>query len=457
MIIDASSGGVAIGTGYATNVTTGLDISDNSLIVEGNVGIGTNNPTSSLHVHKSENSTLSISSDNGNKSYLRLSEYYNGLFNTTGGFLMFDGTLNAFHIGTTTISPGGDSIQMTILKDSKYVGIGTTDPNSKLNVHHETQGQTIQSWSYISTATGSPVKRDLKLQVPTDFTDDHSPYIFQISNALQFKVNNAPALSIDASKKIGIGTDDPECLLHITSTEDSILKITGDNTNDNSTYKHPYLIFQQDGNHNEAGVFLGTHDTTNNTGDGNENDLIISACDTNGGNIYFKTGGATSGTGTNINSLKDATTRMMISNSGNVGIGSTSTVSGYMLYVAGDVQATAYNATSDIRHKENVCDLENALEKINAIRGVNFNFKDDDKIHSGIIAQEVADIIPEAICKSDDEKWSANYNTFIGYLIESVKSLSKENETIKQENENLKTKVNTLETKMDLIMQHLNL
>ena len=89
-------------------------------------------------------------------------------------------------------------------------------------------------------------------------------------------------------------------------------------------------------------------------------------------------------------------------------------------------------------------------KKINTIRGVNFNFKNDDKIHAGIIAQEVAEIIPEAICKSDDEKWSANYNTFIGYLIESVKTLSKENEQLKE-------KVNTLETKVEMIMKHLNL
>ena len=123
---------------------------------------------------------------------------------------------------------------------------------------------------------------------------------------------------------------------------------------------------------------------------------------------------------------------------------------GLSIDTGGNVTATSYNATSDIRHKENVHDLENALEKIKGIRGVSFNFKRDDKIHSGIIAQEVAKIIPEAICKSDNEKWSANYNTFIGYLIESVKTLSKENEQLKE-------KVNTLETKVEMIMKHLNL
>jgi uncharacterized coiled-coil DUF342 family protein len=85
---------------------------------------------------------------------------------------------------------------------------------------------------------------------------------------------------------------------------------------------------------------------------------------------------------------------------------------------------------------------------------VNFNFKDDSndnddnvsKKHAGILAQEVADIIPEAICKSDDDKWSANYNTFIGYLIESVKTLKKENDDLKQNNIEKDEKIGNLNT-----------
>ena len=63
MIIDASSGGVAIGTGYATNVTTSLDISDNSLIVEGKVGIGTNNPQTNLDINNNIFFDVSLNSD----------------------------------------------------------------------------------------------------------------------------------------------------------------------------------------------------------------------------------------------------------------------------------------------------------------------------------------------------------------------------------------------------------
>ena len=116
---------------------------------------------------------------------------------------------------------------------------------------------------------------------------------------------------------------------------------------------------------------------------------------------------------------------------------------------AGEVSAVSFNATSDIRHKENIHELENALEKIASIRGVKFNFKDNDKIHAGIIAQEVAPIMPELINKDNDDKWSANYDGLIPYLIESVKTLSKDNKE-------LKDKIKTLETKIDLIMQQLN-
>ena len=127
-------------------------------------------------------------------------------------------------------------------------------------------------------------------------------------------------------------------------------------------------------------------------------------------------------------------------------------------YFNDEVDATSFNAVSDIRHKENICDLENALEKINTIRGVKFNFKDNDKIHAGIIAQEVAPIMPELINKDNDDKWSANYDGLIPYLIESVKTLTRNKEDmqhdieeLKRENEELKEKM----TKYDLLFEQL--
>ena len=37
----------------------------------------------------------------------------------------------------------------------------------------------------------------------------------------------------------------------------------------------------------------------------------------------------------------------------------------------------------------------------------------------------------ESVEKNNDDKWSVNYNTIVGYLIESVKELKKENDAYK--------------------------
>ena len=66
-----------------------------------------------------------------------------------------------------------------------------------------------------------------------------------------------------------------------------------------------------------------------------------------------------------------------------------------------------------------------------------------------IFAQEVYKIIPEAIDTKNDDKWTANYNTFIGYLIESVKSLKKENDELKEDNVEKDKKINNLENKIE--------
>ena len=100
--------------------------------------------------------------------------------------------------------------------------------------------------------------------------------------------------------------------------------------------------------------------------------------------------------------------------------------------------APSFNTTSDIRFKENVVDLSNSLQKICSIRGVNFNLKGQKRKAAGIIAQEVIDVIPEVVNDKDKDKLSADYNSLVGYLIESVKELKNENDSLKEENNTMK-------------------
>jgi len=99
-----------------------------------------------------------------------------------------------------------------------------------------------------------------------------------------------------------------------------------------------------------------------------------------------------------------------------------------VLDVSGTVTAASFNSSSDVRLKENITNLDNSLDKICNIRGVNYNWKNDETKTktAGVIAQEVLEQIPEAVIDSDSEKLSVNYNSIIAHLIESVKTLKSE-------------------------------
>ena len=149
-----------------------------------------------------------------------------------------------------------------------------------------------------------------------------------------------------------------------------------------------------------------------------------------------------------------------------IAVNKTSVASGYNLDVTGNVRATTFVATSDSRFKKNICHVENALDKICQLNGVQYQFKssmemtdtvdendkndsgdlenseDLEKIHAGVIAQHVDSVIPEAVNKCDNNQWSVDYNAIVGYLIESVKSL-------KQENDSLRTQIQHINQKID--------
>lgn len=106
-----------------------------------------------------------------------------------------------------------------------------------------------------------------------------------------------------------------------------------------------------------------------------------------------------------------------------------------ILYGNGDFEAkgdiVAYYA-SDERLKHNVRRIDNALDKVMSLDGVTFNWreiaanKDTDKVDTGIIAQQVAAVLPEAVGQREDGFLGVRYEKLVGLLIEAVKELRSE-------------------------------
>lgn len=96
----------------------------------------------------------------------------------------------------------------------------------------------------------------------------------------------------------------------------------------------------------------------------------------------------------------------------------------------GELDATEFNTISDIRKKENVATIENALDKTLALRGVSFQFIDSKQKSIGVIAQEIESIIPDAVKTSADGFKSVAYGNIVGLLIEAIKELQREIEAL---------------------------
>ena len=106
---------------------------------------------------------------------------------------------------------------------------------------------------------------------------------------------------------------------------------------------------------------------------------------------------------------------------------------GDSLRVAGDVVAYA---TSDKRLKDNIKPIENALDKVNKISGVTFQWneisqKETGKKDVGVIAQEIEEILPELVETRSNGYKAVDYPKLTALLIEAVKDLSNQVKELK--------------------------
>lgn len=147
--------------------------------------------------------------------------------------------------------------------------------------------------------------------------------------------------------------------------------------------------------------------------------------------VYTSTGtGPTTG---------DLTEKMRVSHDGDVGIG-TATPS-EKLHVDGNALADEYYYTSDRRLKENISPIQNALEKVLALSGVEFDWKKSGKTNIGFIAQDVEEVLPEVVNTSPigEELKSVSYGNLTALLVEALKEQQ--------------TQINELKAKVEALSQ----
>ncbi|MCK4782276.1 MAG: tail fiber domain-containing protein [Desulfobacteraceae bacterium] len=476
---------MGIGSTYMDPTT--VNVADDNLIVEGNVGIGTINPQTRLHVENnvgvgvnwasfpwlgdmilaSQDANLKlvgrdatsglacVSMSEVNNAGNHTDEWTVGRFTSTSG--------SKFLI---TYEPAGGTHwwghhgykKLTILPNGN-VGIGTDNPQETLHVVGDKLLLEDASAEIIFKDTD-----DADWMIRTRATDK-----FEISSGDYDTASWNTRVTIKDNGNVGIGTDDPQKPLHIAGDGEIMLEDQstviwfmdpGDDDfkiwnwednlyfcSDTGSGWNTIMTLKSDG---KLGI-----GTTNPQAVLHVKGDLMRLTDSSAEFQFDQTNVSPNGDWSIVtwgNGLRiragDADTsswgeRITILNNGRVGIGDTTP--GYKLDVNGNLRCFGFTNSSDVRWKKNITILGNPLDKLIQLRGVRYEWNQEgypDKDFAqgpqiGIVAQELETQYPELIDTDEEGYKSIQYGKFTPVLLEAVKAQQTEIAELRTRIENL--------------------
>ena len=277
-----------------------------------NVGIGTTNPASKLHINSSGDA---ITFERSGQETYKIIHGTSGLYFTkpNSAALGFGITQNS----DFDIFDSGSSVMFRAVSSSGNVGIGTTSPSHKLTINASNNTTALgidfpsAHFDFSANSTSGYTSNFRIDDVGMDIGHDST------ARSLNLQTGNQDRLTILGNGNVGIGTDSPGHLLEIRGTGDALS--VGNDTNTLT-----YMRFA------------------------NERTMIGYS----GANAVVQ-GGLSKGIRFNVNNNTfNSGNAMAIDTSGNVGIGTT--IPGHKLQVNGGIYATNYLSVSGVNTNFNL-------------------------------------------------------------------------------------------------------
>jgi prepilin-type N-terminal cleavage/methylation domain-containing protein len=148
---------------------------------------------------------------------------------------------------------------------------------------------------------------------------------------------------------------------------------------------------------------------------------------------------------------------MRVNTGGNVGIGTNNPQS--LLDVNGNINVQTVTYMSDQRLKKDITPVESPLDKLLTLNPVTYYWNEvakargmkDESQHMGLIAQDVEKVFPQAVHTAPDGFKSVEYASLIAPAIGAIQELKAENVELKAENVELKNENLALEKRLQHI------
>jgi len=408
--------------------------------VDGSVGIGTTSPDSKLEVASTANATyLHVRNDSTGQTRLKMS---NSSDTNSNGFQIINnasnGQVNLLNYKASTLALWTNgSEKMTILSGGN-VGIGTTSPAEKLAVAGNIRVTGVGNALNLDTL-GSAGTNGIKVQNNYEtvvYTGRGSAGFAVIGNAnirLGFgaaaTTSNADLL-INSSGLVGIGTVSPVDKLHVSS---GMIRVEGVGCGIRmpDTSGNPLLALTTDQN-----TFAGCN-IVNGWGNSSNTGVGVGTTRSDGTAFQVRTGiTLSSGIATS-----SGTQRLIVYGNGgtkitkSLGVGANASATTGRIDASNDI--VAYSS-SDIRLKDNIKSIDKALDKVNKIQGIEFDWIEKEEVHGnsghdvGVIAQEIEKVLPEVVDTRDNGYKAVKYEKLVPLLIEAIKDLSKQVDGLKR-------------------------
>lgn len=354
-----------------------------------------------------------------------------------------------------TGNPAAWNVHITAKGDTGNVGIGTTSPGSRLHVagtnHLNSVFDLTDAPEHLTVVVGT-VGSGLRFSQTNEFFIASQPYANRNDNTF-----GSEHLRIKANGNTGIGTSTPGARLHVAGNGDqwgtaalvpapvkgiNISHVHWDPTGDwyiRSASGAGKVVIQDSGGNVGVGTAAPARKLTV-VGDrirlGDDNKRIELRTDGSAVDLHSETHDLW------IRTLADAAhpgRRNVLINpdaqEGNVGIGTTNPQS--KLDVDGDMElngdafiSAGVWLVSDARKKQNIAAIERPLERLRALKGVRFDWRDPGKQASGapgqlgLVAQDVEAILPQAVSETPRGVKAINIGAMQAVVVEAVRELA---------------------------------